>query len=123
MTKFEEWKQKRGELEGAERWAAQLGAQSRATARHVGTIHAAEGTFTLHYQPSDGASNYHSSPVAFNECLRQVMLNDGAALIEKTLGLMRKRERDAFISCRAELVTLLDEIDELESAAQNEWRR
>ena len=113
---------KNGKHSGASRWEAtnwakKLGARSNATAPHVGTISGAVGSFCIHYQPSDGATNYHDSPKAFNGFLADAMKNNAKRLIEEALQLMQERTTSALVACESELRTLQKEIDTAKTVA------
>lgn len=54
------------------------------TAQHVGTVHTIEIVTTIHYQPYDGAKNYHKCP-AFDDALAAVIREDFAALSKKAI--------------------------------------
>ena len=110
MKNYETWKALKNEQHEAARWAGKLGAKSNATAPHLGTISGAEGKLCIHYQPSDGATNYHDSPKAFNACLAEVMKKNAKQLIEEALHLMQERTIAALIACESELATLQKEI-------------
>jgi hypothetical protein len=119
MTKMEAWKEAKRNQDAAEKWASLLGKDSFATARHVGTISSARGDFTIHYQPSDGANNYHECSSAFRSALKDVMEAMAPELIRKAIEIMRETTRLALIQCEDELTSMQKEIadaKEVESA-------
>jgi hypothetical protein len=110
MIKLDAWKQAKSEQEYAEKWAAMLGQQSRSTAVHTGKIHCANGSLTIHFQPIDGANNYHEAPLAFRDALAEVMKDMGPELVNKTLEVMRERTRHYLICCEQEIAEMQKEI-------------
>jgi len=115
LNPYEIYQQALRDRAECQRWAALIGKQSNATAPHRGAITGVSGHFAIHFQPSDGATNYHDSPKIFDAVLADVMKDHSKMLIEETLAVFVRRENDALVKCKSFAEAMLKEISDLES--------
>lgn len=112
MTPYEIYQKARSQRAECENWSKMIGKPSeRATAYHLGKVTSSSGTFTIHYQPYDGATNYHDAPKPLVEVLQKVMTDNAKMLIDQCLVLLREREDVALINCKEFAQKILDEIE------------
>ena len=97
-----------------EKWAALIGRQSNTTAPHLGKITEAECRFTIHFQPYDGANNYHDAPKPLTEALAEVVKEHASLLIKDALQLLIKKESDALVACKEFANGIIAQITDIE---------
>lgn len=107
---FEAWTKARIERCNAEAWYELIDKQSNATARHRGELHSAYGEMCIHFQPSDGATNYHKASPEFCAYLSKVMMDRHKELIVAVLDTMREVERLKLIACEVEVTAMQESI-------------
>jgi len=109
MTKkLEAYYAARRRRDEVERYLSLRGKQSNATARHVGTLHYVTVKTTIHFQPTDGAANYHECP-AFDEALAIVIRNNFGELVDGVRRSVRTKVAQCAEEAQDELNALHDE--------------
>lgn len=117
MSKMEAWKRAKGDLANAREYVGMIGKpQPYTTAKANGYLHALKVTSQVHFQPSDGAANYHNGE-AFDAALARVVQAEFARLSCQALALLENDAQTAGRVARAEVEQMLAEIDAPETAA------
>ncbi|MBR9765996.1 MAG: hypothetical protein GYB53_21395 [Rhodobacteraceae bacterium] len=119
MSKIKAWKDAKIQTFEAEEYIGLIGK----TTKHS-TVAAREGEQAtagrltslsvgtqIHFQPTDGAINYHGSK-AFDVALSKVVERHWDELCKEALELLRKQEREAAIEAKAEVEAQLSAIEQ-----------
>jgi len=78
-----------------------IGKVQSTTAQGVGTLHGVEVKATVHYQPTDGAKNYHESN-ALNAALGSIVRKHWDSLLSQALGILEQQVEDKRAAAAAE---------------------
>ncbi|MBY6005402.1 hypothetical protein KUV62_15865 [Salipiger bermudensis] len=126
MSKTKAWAMSRAARLEAEEYIALIGkTTTRSTVAAREGEHVTAGSLTklvvqteIHFQPYDGATNYHKSK-AFDEALSTVTRKRWSDLQAEAMELLRQREKEAAVAARAEVEAQLAEINEAEAEIHN----
>ncbi len=113
MQKIDRYKKSRSALAGARAFLSLIGRPSvNATARHNGSLCGLSVKTRIHYQPSDGAQNYHENK-DFDEALSRTIMRNFAHLSALAIEDMIADTKLAAEEASAELEALRAEFSEL----------
>lgn len=118
MNPYDLYQKARSQRIDCENWHSLIGKQSSATAPHVGTISSSACKFTVHFQPYDGANNYHDAPKPLTDALESVLKTHSALLIGDALRILREKEAAALIACKEFASGIIAQIDAIEYQAE-----
>ena len=71
----------------------------------------------VHFQPYDGATNYHNCK-AFDEALTAVVRRKWSAIRDEAIALLREEEREASLLAEEQVKGMLAEIEQAREATQ-----
>lgn len=94
----------------ARHYLSKIGRVSNATARHTGTLNKVSVETEIHFQPTDGALNYHKCK-AFDAALAVVIQREFADLSAKTLDLLQAKTAEAARLAKDDLMKMQQELD------------
>lgn len=110
MQKYQAYMKRRQEMEGALAVLALIGKKStHATAENIGRISSLEVRATIHFQPSDGAKNYHDSG-SLDAALAQAARQMWPQLRERAEQILRQSVTDALVAAEDEVAAAAAEI-------------
>ena len=112
MSKIEDFKKAKGDINAARAWASKIGDKYYGGTRgkgELGSIVTAQVGLTVYHQYSDGAKNYHDSPAGLNEALQAVIKRHHATLIEEAIADLELKAEAAAKLAVAEHAALLAE--------------
>ena len=82
----------------------------------AGRLHSLAVQTVMHFQPSDGAQNYHESKY-FDAAFARVVRKNWSALSAQAIALLEQDVRDNAAAAKAALYAQIGEIDALEDQA------
>jgi hypothetical protein len=118
MSKVKQWGEARQLRREAEEYISLIGKTTkRSTVAIREGENATAGSLTklvvttqMHFQPYDGATNYHNCK-AFDEALSTVARKHWGALHAEALELLRQQEREAAIAAKSEVDQQMRDIE------------
>lgn len=118
MSKTRQWGEARQKRHEAEAYISLIGkTTNRSTVASRNGEHATAGTLTkftvttqIHFQPYDGAKNYHDCK-AFDAALSTVARKHWKMLHAEALELLRQQEREAAVAAKEEVERQMQEIE------------
>ena len=121
---IEEWKKAKHNTAAAEAYLALIGKTTNQTTVAANSgVRATAGELTkfairtqVHFQPYDGATNYHDCEV-FDAALSEVVRKQWTAIRDEAMALLREREAKAGADAEASLEAILAEIRSKQTAA------
>jgi hypothetical protein len=89
-SKFDAYKASKAQLASAEEWLSMIGKpQPRTTARADGFLSSVTLAAVVHFQYSDGATNYHDVPATLKHALSAAAKANFSNLAEEAIAAMR----------------------------------
>lgn len=108
------WDDAKEELRRSEKYIAMIGEPQKTTAKGVvGTLHDVSAATKIHYQPYDGATNYHNCP-EFDAALNDAIKAKFPELMSDAMGLLRDAVAETGKKARDDIESMLSQIDEYE---------
>lgn len=109
MPKLEELRQRARALQDAREYLGKIGRPQKTTARDVGKLHGISVNSKVHYQPTDGATNYHEC-TAFDVALSHVVKDEWRSLAALALKRLQGEYEDAIREAKAEYSSMFHEV-------------
>ncbi|MEM6465603.1 MAG: hypothetical protein AAF679_03730 [Pseudomonadota bacterium] len=108
------WNDAKTNLHSAREYLSKIGKQQRTTSDALGKWHSLAVNTEIHYQPTDGAKNYHEC-VAFDRAMSTVLKNHIHALQSEAMALLEAEVERTGKDARQSVQAMLDQIDAYES--------
>ena len=120
---MEAWHRAKIALSGAREYLSLIGKTTRHStlssregeAATAGRLHCVEVKTTIHFQPSDGARNYHDCK-EFDAALAKVVRNHWKQLSQEAIEALQAQERVAAASAREAVERMLADINAADAA-------
>lgn len=110
MQKYQAYIKRRQDMESALAVLGLIGKKStHATAENVGRIHSLDVKAIIHFQPSDGAKNYHDSS-SLDAALARAARQMWPQLRERAEQILRESVRAALVAAEDEVTAAAAEI-------------
>ena len=111
------WKKAKIATASAKAYLALIGKPSEyATAKHYGELSKFSISTEIHFQPSDGARNYHDCK-EFDAALTTVVREKWGILRDEAVELLVKEEAKAAVAAKETVESLMREIEEAQATA------
>lgn len=109
-----DWNKARDDLRQAREYLGKVGKAQRTTSDAVGKWHSLSVNTQIHYQPTDGAKNYHDCS-AFDKALSVVLKNHIHTLQSEAIALLESEVARSGKEARQSVQAILDCIDAYEA--------
>lgn len=110
-----EWNAAKSALAEAQAYVGKIGKDQHTTSRAIGKWHSIGVATQAHYQPTDGAKNYHECKV-FDAALSAVLQTHMADLQAEAIDLLKAEVEITGKAARHSVQTMLDQINEYETS-------
>lgn len=120
---MEAWRRAKGALAEATDYLSLIGrttrystlASTQGEAATAGKLHGVDVKTTIHFQPSDGATNYHNCK-AFDTALSKAIRSHWKELSQEAIAAMQADERAAASAARVSVEQMLADINAADAA-------
>ena len=119
MQGLDNWRKATQDYAEAKKYIEKNGKMpTHCTTNTRGTLHAVKVETMIHFQPSDGAKNYHNCQ-AFDDALAEIIKINFVGLAEKAMGLLIDRCKDNKLAAQDEYRQMFNEVLKMEKNNEN----
>lgn len=109
-----DWNDAKAALRRAKEFVGMVGKPQKTSREAVGKLHFVSVESTIHFQPTDGANNYHECK-EFDLALSRVIQRHWTALSAEVLADLEREVASTGKAARASVQSMLDQIDAYEA--------